>query len=367
MAISSYLPVLVGPPGPQRTRIRMVVATLVLYSLFAVIQHVQVLWGFIDPQASFWLTIYYLAGSLGFYLLLRTGWSARLSEDPSLLTWQLVHGIVAMTWSYAINGPARGAVLAIVVLLLTYGMFNLRAQVARKLALFTFGLLGGTMLLMSQFEPVRYPPRIEVVHLAFFVIVLLGVSELSTRMGRLRERLSRQKQELEASLMQIRQLATLDEITGLVNRRHITSLLQSEVSRLQRSKQIVSVALLDLDHFKRVNDQYGHDAGDIVLKAFADAARSSLRNLDVLGRWGGEEFLLMMPDTAWDEAMYCLERMHANLAKVSFDSIAPGLRITFSAGLSSCRAGDRWEDVIKQADAAMYRAKAMGRNCTVRG
>jgi diguanylate cyclase (GGDEF)-like protein len=186
-------------------------------------------------------------------------------------------------------------------------------------------------------------------------------------MGALRGYLQVQKRELEASLERIRLLATQDELTGLVNRRHMLALLKAEQAREQRAKQpLMSLALIDLDYFKRVNDTYGHQAGDVVLKGFAEAARGALRGSDVLSRWGGEEFLLMLPDTGEDEAERCMERIQQGLAQVTFASVAPDLKITFSAGLSACRAGESLEAAIERADQALYRAKAQGRNCNVR-
>jgi diguanylate cyclase (GGDEF)-like protein len=345
----------------------MAVLTLVMYGLFALLQHVQVLLGFIDAQASAWLMAFYLLGSLAFYILLRSGWSERFTSDPALMQWQLVHGVLAVIGSYAITGPARGAVLAILVLVLTYGMFGLPARQARLLALFSGLVLVATMVWLCQDDPARYPPWVEAVHLAFAAMVLLGVSVLSVRMGALRDHLRVQKQELETTLKRIRLLATQDELTGLSNRRHMLALLKAEQARQQRTEQPLSLALLDLDHFKRVNDTYGHLAGDVVLKCFADAARGTLRGSDVLSRWGGEEFLLMLPDTGGDEAERCVERMRQGVALASFDKVAPDLKITFSAGLSVCRAGASLEAAIERADKALYRAKEQGRNCTVRG
>jgi diguanylate cyclase (GGDEF)-like protein len=354
-----------GPPGPQRARILLTLLTLVLYSLFALLQQAQVMLGFIDPQASLWLTAYYMLGAVGFYLLLRAGWGKPFFRGSSLVVWQMVHGILAVVWSYAITGPARGAVLAILVLILTYGMFALRARQTRRLVQFAVVVLGATMVWKCQTDPLRYPLWVEAVHLIFSVIVLLGVSALSIRMGALRANLRQQKRELEVSLERIRLLATQDELTGLVNRRHMTVLLQAEQARQQRTGQAMSLVLLDLDHFKRVNDNFGHRAGDIVLKDFSAAASRSLRASDVLARWGGEEFLLVLPGTTAEEALRCVERMRASLAHTSFDAIAPDLHITFSAGLSSCGAGDSLDAAIERADQAMYRAKAQGRNCTV--
>lgn len=362
---TSLLTLLVGPLGPQRFLVSMVLGQLGLYSMFALLQHAEVLLGFIDAQASFWLTAYYMLGCIGFYFFIRTGVSKRFAGDPALVAWQIVHGLVATTWAYAITGPARGAVLAIVVLVLTYGMFSVSAVMARKLALFAFIILAGTMLLMSQIEPLRYPFAVEAIHLVFVAVVLFGVSGLSTRMGLIREKLVRQKLELAASFEQINLLATQDELTGLANRRHMAVLVKAEQDRQKRKGKPMSLALLDLDHFKRVNDTYGHHAGDIVLTSFVNAAREGLRGADVLSRWGGEEFLLMLPDTSADEAECCIERIRSGVNGISFGAISPELRITFSAGLTVSHQVDTLDNMAERADHALYAAKARGRNCTV--
>jgi diguanylate cyclase (GGDEF)-like protein len=125
------------------------------------------------------------------------------------------------------------------------------------------------------------------------------------------------------------------------------------------------LVLLDIDLFKRINDTHGHQAGDIVLRRFAAAGRATLRASDVLARWGGEEFLLMLPDTTPTQAIACVERIRRSVAQLAFDDIAPGLTVTFSAGLSLCTGENQLEAAIEGADQAMYRAKTQGRNCTV--
>lgn len=357
---------ILGPPGRERVRVTMVLLTMAIYLLFALLQYVEVLLGLVNGRSSAWLTVYYLGGSLLFYLLMRSGWGARLSaSDPALTLWQTLHGVVAMIGAYAITGPARGAVLAILVLLLAYGMFGLTVRQSRLLALFSGLALAAVMAWKSQTDALRYPPWVEAMHLAFGVIVLAGVTALSVRMGVLRERLRRQKKELEASLEQIQLLATRDELTGLVNRRHMSELLRAEQARQQRTGRGMSLILLDLDHFKRINDSFGHQAGDTVLRSFAQHALPCLRNSDVLARWGGEEFLLLLPDTGPKEALLCVERMRASLAQVFFPDIDVSLRLTFSAGLAACQPGESIEAVLELADQALYRAKQAGRNCTI--
>lgn len=363
---STVTALILGSPGRQRVRVTMVLLTMAIYLLFAILHYVEVRLGLVDARSSVWLTAYNLGGSLLFYLLMRSGWSERLSaSDPSLTLWQTVHGVAAVIGAYAITGPARGAVLAILVLVLAYGMFGLTVRQSRLLALFSLLALTAVMAWKSQTDALRYPLRVEAMHLAFGIIVLAGITALSVRMGALRERLRRQKNELEASLGQIQLLATQDELTGLVNRRHVTQLLRAEQARQQRSGQVMSVVLLDLDLFKRINDTFGHQAGDTVLRTFARSVLPSLRTSDVLARWGGEEFLLVLPDTGPQEALHCVERMRATLAEVPFDDIDLGLRLTFSAGLAACHPGESIEAVLELADQALYRAKQAGRNCTI--
>lgn len=363
---SSLTHLVLGPPGRRRLRTVLSGWTLLMYGLYAMVQHAQVMMGLIDPAASAWLTAYYLLGSLVFYSLIRSGLSERLSSDPALMELQGVHGLTAAAWSYAITGPARGAVLTTMVLVLTYSMFGINTRQAWRLSLFGLVAMGATMFWKSQTDPQRYPLWQEAIHFAFTAIVLLSVSLLTLRMVALRGHMRQQREELEVTLERIRLLATQDELTGLANRRHAMALLKAELARAQRSGQPLSVALLDLDHFKRVNDRYGHQAGDIVLTGFAQAACRGLRGSDVLSRWGGEEFLLMLPNTATDEAGQCVVRMRKDLNGVVFDDVAPGLKITFSAGLTTYQPGETLEAMTERADRAMYRAKDEGRNCTVR-
>jgi diguanylate cyclase (GGDEF)-like protein len=323
-----------------------------------------VLAGMIDPLESNLLTLFNLCGALGFYALVRSGLSERLG-DPALTAPQMVWGLLSTAGSYAITGPARGAVMTLMVLILVFGMFALSPSTARTLALAAFGLLSGVMLWKSNSDPARYPPLVEAVHFLFGVIVLTGVSVLSIRMGTLRARLKAQKDELAQALEQIRLLATQDELTGLYNRRHMAALLARAHADGRATAAPLSLVLMDLDLFKRINDTHGHQVGDAVLRRFAAAGRAALRSSDVLARWGGEEFLLMLPGATPEQALQCVARIRARLAEVSFDDVAPGLQVTFSAGLSRCAADQSLEVAIEQADHAMYRAKTAGRNCTM--
>jgi diguanylate cyclase (GGDEF)-like protein/PAS domain S-box-containing protein len=153
-------------------------------------------------------------------------------------------------------------------------------------------------------------------------------------------------------------LALYDRLTGLMNRRGMTSAIQRETSRAMRAGASMSVALLDIDHFKRINDKHGHDMGDLVLKLVATTISKAIRTSDLVARWGGEEFLLLLPDTNVEGARVVAERVRNAVA-----SLAPPCgTVTISVGIAELTRGEAGKDVLKRADAMLYEAKGSGRN-----
>jgi diguanylate cyclase (GGDEF)-like protein len=166
------------------------------------------------------------------------------------------------------------------------------------------------------------------------------------------------RQQAEAFERQARE----DALTGLANRRAFDELLAYEFARAGRSEQPLCVALVDLDHFKRINDELSHAAGDAVLRAVADRMRQLCREIDTVARWGGEEFALLLPNTRLSDALAVCERVRAGVERLELNAIAPGLRITISIGLSSHEGHADYDRMLSQADAALYAAKQSGRN-----
>ena len=358
---------LASPSDPQRASLQTALLALALYAVLAVVQQFQVNVGLLDQTDSMRLTVFYLTGALGFVLVIRSGVNRRLRGDPALLQAQRAFAIIATSAGYAIQGPNRGAVLSFLALILVFGMFALTAAQMVRVSLFAWAALGSVMLWKAQTDPSRYPAAVEVANFSLSGVVLLGIALQSVRLTRLRLYLDRQNTALSSALEQIRRLATRDELTGLINRRHMSELLVAEKSRHDRSGLATSLALIDIDLFKRINDQHGHAVGDSVLKGFAQTAGACLRASDVLARWGGEEFLLMLPDTDPASALLCVERIRTHLAALMFDPKHPGLQVTFSAGLSVLGVNDTLEALLERADQAMYQAKRAGRNRTIVG
>jgi diguanylate cyclase (GGDEF)-like protein/PAS domain S-box-containing protein len=168
---------------------------------------------------------------------------------------------------------------------------------------------------------------------------------------------------------QLRALATLDSLTGAANRRHFVELAEREHERSLRAGSPLSLCLLDADHFKNINDHFGHVAGDHVLSAIAQAARCALRTSDVLGRLGGEEFALLLPDTDLAGALVVAERVRAAVAatevqgrEVRLAGPQASIRVTVSVGVAERRGNEPIEPLLKRADRALYAAKDLGRD-----
>ena len=162
---------------------------------------------------------------------------------------------------------------------------------------------------------------------------------------------------------ELRLMASTDPLTGLLNRRRFLEQAETEFLRSQRYRHELSVVMLDIDHFKAVNDTHGHFVGDQVLIAMSRATENLLRNTDILGRWGGEEFVILMPETPLAGAAILAERLREILMQQAVDTDAGTLRFTISAGVAARGESDAGiSDVMQRADRALYAAKQHGRN-----
>jgi len=170
--------------------------------------------------------------------------------------------------------------------------------------------------------------------------------------------------KLRAAYRRIEELAELDELTGTFNRRCILRMLEEEIARCARNSSSCAVALIDLDHFKRINDAYGHPIGDEALRTFAISMFANLRSMDRFGRYGGEEFLLVLPDLSQDQAVRALERLRAIIADLDWSAFSPGMTVTISAGVTTLNPRENSDTLLARADSALYAAKARGRNRT---
>jgi len=354
-----------GSEPAQRLRLRQTSLAMVLMAVSVVMLHHGVALTQGESSAVTWAwTGYSLGGMAVVYAAIRSGWSRRFA-DPSLTTVQIAFALSAAALAYAQVGPLRGAVFPVLTLVLMFGMFQLRARSAYGLAMYALILFGTVMATMSWLRPEAYPPKFERIHFLMLACMLPAVAVLTARLSRIRRRLSVQREELARALAQLHAIATRDDLTGLPNRRQMQALMDQELLRSLRHGYQFCIAVVDLDHFKRVNDAHGHAAGDIVLRAFAQAGQGALRATDVIARWGGEEFLVLLPDTAMPPALGGMERLRERVEALSID-VGEGVQVTItvSIGLTGHRLGDTLAQTLERADRLLYQAKAEGRNRT---
>ena len=347
-----------------RQRIRMMMAGFASLIMLccAALMNLLAQAGIMRTDWTLWWTLATAAGCAAALIVIRSGYAQRLN-DPALTQFQIRYALVANAFAYFLLGPARGISLIVLSLILMFGVFGTSPRQMMINIVFALTVFGAAfMYVLDRHEP-GYLPELEFAY-AGMVLLLLAVSAfVSVRLHSIRQRMSRQKQDLTHALQRIHHLAEHDDLTGLVNRRRMTQLMETAQ---QRNMPSLLLALLDIDHFKRINDTYGHAVGDQVLRAFTAAVQGSLRSGDVLARWGGEEFVLMLCTTDIAHAAHLLERVRSVVAALTVPTPHEPIRLTVSIGwaaqISGTTPAETIESTLERADQALYYAKAQGRN-----
>ena len=219
------------------------------------------------------------------------------------------------------------------------------------------------LLIVDEFEMPRLVKGLDI-GVSDYLMKPIDANELLARV-RIQVRRRRYQDRLRSNYERSLSMALTDVLTGVYNRRYALRHMEGLMKRVADSGKSLSVLVCDLDRFKSVNDTYGHAAGDEVLKQFAQRATQSMRNIDMVARFGGEEFVILLPDTEGDNALKAAERLCNKIGSTPMDvADAPGgkLTVTVSIGLASTTMAMPGEELIKLADAALYRAKQGGRN-----
>jgi diguanylate cyclase (GGDEF)-like protein len=287
-------------------------------------------------------------------------------SDPSLTEVQVVVAIGWHTWLLAQLQMARGSLLVFYVLILLFGLFHLKQRVFMRCAVLVFLAFSGLNLWEGYMGRLGDPGLASVQVCVLFVVMVwlcLYASYVQASRHRMRQRrfaLQAHQDTLRGMMRQLEDLVATDELTGLFNRRHFLRLASRELMLLNNGARH-GMALIDLDHFKRINDMHGHAAGDQVLQAFAEVAASCLREGDILARYGGEEFVLLLPNCDSAHLVACCERLRRAFAgSTPLGDKVDGLSL--SAGMTLLAPGDDLDDALQRADQALYRAKRGGRN-----
>ena len=213
--------------------------------------------------------------------------------------------------------------------------------------------------------PLRMNPDREIMHFIGFALTSVLLVYTGSAASQLRERNRQQNIRLTRALEENKKLATTDDLTGLTTRRHFMEILGKQKAWSGRDGSDFVIVFADLDHFKYINDSFGHHTGDIVLQTFSDILRKSIREIDYAARFGGEEFVILLNNTDIDQAHTIAERIREGIEEYNFNDIAPALNVTVSMGLANFKQFNSIQETLMCADNRMYQAKERGRNMVV--
>jgi diguanylate cyclase len=301
--------------------------------------------------------------SIAFYLSLsETGFTERF-KDHYFVVPQLFISVtimLAFTWI----APEVG-VMFLCTLFTVFNFGSLRSTPWQTALAWTMMTAGLAWLFLMTDKPIGLPHDGPIERFASLLVFALTIGRcmfLGIFSSSMRASLYQSGQKLKEAYRRIEELAELDELTGAFNRRCIMRTLEEEIARSSRNGQPCSIALIDLDWFKRINDGYGHPTGDEVLRTFAITMFANIRTIDRFGRYGGEEFLLVLPNTQAESAARLLDRLRAIVADLDWSAFSAGMRVTLSAGVATLRADEHSDSLLARADKALYASKAQGRN-----
>jgi diguanylate cyclase (GGDEF)-like protein len=308
---------------------------------------------------------YFLAGVglVAFFVVLSEAQFNDRFEDHYLTIYQ-VGGHVALQLCFLLAAPEIGfAFLSVIFLIFGFGALRMTSRQA--IITWTLTMIGLAPVFLLTATPIGLPVGTETERVAAMLSYVLTIGQcafVGLYGSTMRKMLYDRSFELKAAYKRIEELAELDELTGASNRRCIMRMLEEEIAQSVRNGSPCSIALIDLDWFKRINDTYGHPTGDEVLRTFSITMFANIRSVDRFGRYGGEEFLLVLPDMDTERAVRALDRLRAIIADLDWSAFSPGMKVTMSAGVATLHPNETSDTFLARADSALYAAKAQGRN-----
>lgn len=312
-------------------------------------------WEFFQMFGFFWLV------HLSFPVLMLLGINQRF-KDPSLTLYQMAWATICIMVTLYFIYDLRMVVLMYYLLVMIFGAYRLRLKdflIISAIAIAGYGLVILAMV-YNQAEIVNL--RVEYVQWLCFSVVMSSFALLGSNLSALRRKYRKQSVLLSQAMEQISHLVETDELTGLWNRRHVMRFLKGQKALAERGGYGFSICYLDLDHFKEVNDRYGHHWGDVVLQTTSRTMGDLLREIDCLARFGGEEFLAVLPLANQAAALSVGQRLLEKVRLMEFEDTLSGLRVTLSMGIAEFIPGETVDHLLHRADQAMYQAKNQGRN-----
>jgi diguanylate cyclase (GGDEF)-like protein len=285
------------------------------------------------------------------------------TNAPSMTLLHMIWTIIFVSIVLYHTIEVRSALMMAYLTILPFGAFRLKWRGFFGITLLTLASYAVVLFLFQQNRSSYWLPQVEVIIGVSFFLAMMGYCILGREFSILRERLTHSNQQLKVALTRIEELAITDELTGLYNRRHLLDRLDKQRAIANREGTNFVLGFVDLDKFKSINDQFGHQVGDDVLRQFSDLLQESIREVDLVARYGGEEFVLLLNGVDIETAAIVVERIRSAVENLKFSE--QKLAMTISIGITEYQAPEAAKDTLERADKLLYQAKAAGRNRVV--
>lgn len=298
-------------------------------------------------------------GNLSIYLFVRLGLNEKI-KDPDLMLPLMVWSIICIIVpTYYMTEILRSVLIMNYFLIMIFGVFKLNFKQFINITLFSIALLSITITAVILTEEVNVYNEILIV--AMFSVVALSFAFVCNKISELRQKLKSQKIELMNAFSDIQKISVTDELTGIYNRRYALNFISNQKIKADKGIDKFVICMIDIDHFKKINDTHGHDIGDLVLKAFSREVNHLIRSDDCFARFGGEEFVLILSHIDISISKEVVNRIMNKIREIRIPEV-PELKITVSMGLVEYEKNTSLEELLKKSDNLLYIAKKNGRN-----
>ncbi|RZU98098.1 GGDEF domain-containing protein [Spiribacter vilamensis] len=323
----------------QSLRVRRFLLAATVYTLAVALMGFYVRQGLLAVSEWHFLSLVVLTVNAGLYALLRSGRNERFA-DPSLTGLQMFMVCLLMGVTMYLLDGGRGGLLLLFLVLLMFGVLRLNARQFTALggfALFCYAVALGAVW---HQRPDAFDAQVELLHLAALSTLVPCGGFFASHVSQLRRLLRDRQIDLQRAREEAHDLKVLDPLTGISNRSAIIAFLDQECQRAERLGQPLAVIFMDLIHFKRINREYSHAIGDEILREVARRLRGCVRDIDGLGRYGGEEFLIVLPDATEEEASRVAEKLRTSVESRRFAPLPARQRMRCVVGISSYQSSD---------------------------
>ncbi len=344
--VAARFSLLSGDDQEQRVRFRRYVIASGTSVIVALLLGVSVLAGVLAPRPFAIAVGIVLVSIAAFYFVFRSGLNRR-ARDPSLTVPMMLAAISVVTYALYHLGTVRTAFLLIYPMIMFFGVFRLGTRGLLMIAAFIMSSYVIMVRLLARQPAQLDPEAVELLRGLVLATVLVWFAFMGGYVHDLRKRLRE---------------SGYDRLTRIYNRGRVLDMLAQEKIRYDRGAGPLCVCLVDIDQLKDLNDTRGHQAGDLALQSLAQVARDELRAIDSVGRYGGDEFLLVLTQTRLNGARECAERIRGRIALSDYMGNGASPQVTVSVGVTEHRQNESLQDTLQRADAALYRAKTAGRN-----